>query len=116
MALRETWATYESAWSESDPGKRRALLRQTLDEAFIYCDPLTRTETHDALSTYIGELQRTIPGLSIVTTSFAEHHDACLVTWTLQDGNHAPVAKGMTCGEIHGNGRLRKATVFYGPS
>ncbi|WP_119275220.1 nuclear transport factor 2 family protein [Taklimakanibacter deserti] len=113
MALRETWAAYEEAWSESDPGRRATILRLTLDATFVYSDPVTRTESQDALSRYIGELQQTVPGLRIVTTSFAEHHDACLVGWTLQDGNSNAVARGVTCGERDGNGLLKKATVFY---
>lgn len=113
MALREIWAAYEGAWSESDPAMRAAILGRTLDENFVYSDPSTRTESRDALSRHIGELQRIIPGLRIVTTSFAEHHDACLVGWTLEDGNSNAVARGTTCGEHDGNGLLKKATVFY---
>lgn len=115
MALRETWAAYERAWSEIDPGKRAAVLRQTLDADFLYSDPLTQTESHSALSQYIDGLQRTIPGLSVVTTSFAEHHDTCLVTWTLQDGDRNAVTSGVTCGEFQSDGLLTKATVFYDP-
>ena len=113
MALRATWAAYEGAWSEADPGRRAAILGRTLDENFVYSDPTTRTESRDALSRHIGELQRAIPGLRVVTTSFGEHHDACLVSWTLEDGNGNEVARGVTCGERDGNGFLRKATVFY---
>ena len=115
MALRETWAAYEGAWSETDPGKRAAVLRETLAETFSYSDPLAQTESHSALSQYIEGLQRTIPGLSIVTTSFAEHHDSCLVTWTLQDGDKNVVTSGVTCGEFLSDGLLKKATVFYDP-
>lgn len=115
MALRETWAAYEGAWNESDPGKRAAVLRRTLDETFIYSDPLMRTEGHGELSKYIGELQRTVPGLRILTTSFAEHHDSCLVGWTMQDGNGNALTNGVTCGELDGNGLLKRATVFYDP-
>lgn len=113
MTLRETWATYEGAWSESDPGKRTAILAETLDADFHYSDPLTRTEGLSALSHHIGELQRAIPGLRIITRSFAEHHDSCLVAWTLHDGNNNAVTSGVTCGEFLGGGRIRKATVFY---
>ncbi|MGE4249887.1 MAG: hypothetical protein AB7F09_10870 [Parvibaculaceae bacterium] len=115
MALRETWALYEGAWSESDPVTRAAILDGTLDEAFVYSDPSIRTDSPDALSHHIGELQRAIPGLRIVTTSFAAHHDACLVAWTLHNGSSVVVTSGVTCGEFLGNGRLKKATVFFTP-
>jgi hypothetical protein len=115
MKLRETWAAYEGAWSETDPGKRAAVRRQTLDETFFYSDPSTQTESHSALSQYIEGLQRAIPGLSIVTTAFVEHHDTCLVSWTLQDGSNSAVTSGVTSGEFLSNGLLKKATVFYDP-
>lgn len=113
MTLREIWSHYEGAWSESDPGKRDAILRKTLDEKFIYCDPLIRTESHDQLSGYIGELHKNVPGVRIVTNSFEQHHDACLVKWTMQDGDKNALVNGVTCGELDGNGCLTKATVFY---
>src|SRR4051812_13587192 len=94
MSLRETWSAYEGAWSEADTKKRARILRQTLDAKFIYSDPLMRTEGHDELSGYIGELQKTVPGVRIVTSSFEQHHDACLVKWTMQDGHDKALAHG----------------------
>jgi hypothetical protein len=49
----------------------------------------------------------------IVTSSFEQHHDACLVKWTMQDGHDKALAHGVTCGEADGNGLLKRATVFY---
>lgn len=115
MAMREIWSAYEGAWNEVDAARRSAILRQTLDEKFIYCDPLIRTEGHDQLSGYIGELQKAVPGVRIVTASFEQHHDRCLVKWTMQDGHSNVLANGVTCGELDGNGLLKKATVFYDP-
>ncbi len=114
MALRDIWADYEGAWAEIDPAKRAETLRRTLDGTFIYVDPQVRTEGHDQLSHYIGELQKTIPGMRVVTNSFVEHHESCLVNWTLEDGQNNAVAKGVTCGECAVDGLLTKASVFYG--
>lgn len=114
MTLRDIWAVYEGAWAEIDPGKRAEILRRTLDERFVYVDPQIRTEGHDQLSDYIGELQKTIPGMRIITNSFAEHHESCLVEWTMQDGNSTVLADGVTCGEGDAGGLLKKASVFYG--
>jgi hypothetical protein len=114
MTLRDIWADYEGAWAETDPGKRAEALKRTLDGAFVYIDPNIRTEGHDQLSHYIGELQKTIPGLRIVTTGFAEHHESCLVNWTLEDGRATAIVTGVTCGERAASGLLGKASVFYG--
>lgn len=114
MTLRDIWADYEGAWAETDPGKRAETLQRTLDGAFVYIDPNVRTDGHDQLSHYIGELQKSIPGLRVVTNSFAEHHEACLVNWTLEDGQRQAIATGVTCGERAANGLLTKASVFYG--
>ena len=114
MALRDIWADYEGAWAEADPGKRAETLRRTLDGAFVYVDPNIRTDGQDQLSHYIGELQKSIPGLRIVTNGFAEHHGSCLVNWTLEDGQRNAVVTGVTCGESTASGLLGKASVFYG--
>lgn len=114
MALREIWADYEAAWAETDPGKRADTLSRTLDSAFVYVDPNIRTEGQDQLSQYIGELQKTIPGMRIVTNGFTEHHEACLVNWTLEDGQRSAIVTGVTCCERAANGLLGKASVFYG--
>ncbi len=114
MTLRDIWADYEGAWAETDPGKRAETLGRTLDGTFVYIDPNIRTEGHDQLSRYIGELQKTIPGLRVITNGFAEHHEACLVNWTLEDGQRHVIATGVTCGERAANGLLTKASVFYG--
>lgn len=116
MTLRDIWADYEGAWAETDPGKRGETLSRTLDGTFVYIDPNIRTQGHDQLSHYIGELQKTIPGLRIVTNGFAEHHEACLVNWTLEDGRRTAIATGVTCGERAASGLLGKASVFYGPA
>ncbi len=115
MSLRDIWAAYEGAWNETDVGRRAQLLRQTLDEGFIYSDPLTMTVGHEPLSSYIGELQKSVPGVRIVTSSFEQHHDACLVKWTMQDGQSRTLGMGSTCAELGGSGRLKKATAFYDP-
>jgi hypothetical protein len=115
MALRDIWAEYEGAWAETDPGKRAETLGRTLDGTFVYVDPNIRTEGRDQLSHYIGELQKTIPGLRIVTNGFTEHHESCLVNWTLEDGQRIAIATGVTCGERAASGLLGKASVFYGP-
>lgn len=114
MALRDIWSEYEGAWAETDPAKRAETLSRTLDGAFVYIDPHIHTEGHDELSHYIGELQKTIPGMRIVTASFAEHHDSCLVNWSLRDGQDNAVVTGVTCGECAASGLLIKASVFYG--
>lgn len=114
MTLRDIWADYEGAWAETDPGKRAETLRRTLDGTFVYIDPNIRAEGHDQLSDYIGELQKTIPGMRIVTNGFAEHHETCLINWTLEDGRRTAIATGVTCGERAASGLLGKASVFYG--
>lgn len=114
MTLRDIWAVYEGAWAEADPGKRADILRRTLDERFVYVDPQIHTEGHNQLCDYIGELQKTIPGLCIITKTFAEHHDSCLVEWTLRDGNGTALADGVTFGEGDAGGLLKKVSVFYG--
>lgn len=114
MPLREIWADYESAWAETDPNKRSDALRRTLEGTFVYVDPNIRTEGHEQLSHYIGELQKNIPGMRVITKSFAEHHGSCLVNWTLEDGQNNAVAAGVTCGESAANGLLLKVAVFYG--
>jgi len=113
MALRHVWSAYECAWSETDAERRDGIFSQTLDTSFIYSDPVIRTEGYGPLSDYIAQLQSKLPGMRIVTTSFEEHHDICLVKWTMQDGHRNALAQGVTCGEMIASGRLIKAAVFY---
>lgn len=112
--MREIWLIYEGAWNEIDPGKRKAILEKTLGRQFVYSDPLMRTEGLDQLSDYIGQTQLSVPGMRIATEAFVQHHESCLVRWTMQDGSGKAVANGVTCGELDGEGLLRKATVFFG--
>jgi hypothetical protein len=113
MASREVWSVYESAWGETDTGRRAKILHETLDEAFVYSDPLIRTEGRDQLSDYIGRLQGAVPGMRIVTTSFEHHHESCLIKWTMQDAHQKVLSHGVTCAEMGESGRLTKAAVFY---
>lgn len=114
MALRDIWADYAGAWAETDPAKRVETLRRTVHGGFVYIDPHIRTDGHDQLSHYIGALQKSIPGMRIVTDAFDEHHESCLVKWTMQDSHGKALAAGVTCGERAPEGLLAKASVFYG--
>lgn len=113
MASRDVWSIYESAWGETNTDRRAKILHETLDKAFVYSDPLIRTEGLDQLSDYIGQVQGAVPGMRIVTTSFEHHHESCLIKWTLQDAHRKVLSHGVTCAETGDNGRLTKATVFY---
>ena len=65
--FESTWATYTAAWKAGSDAERQALLGRAVQPDCHYADPLVQVEGHQALSAYMVDLQRQVPGVHFVT-------------------------------------------------
>ena len=109
------WETYASAWKETDPDRRRALLNASLDPHCRYRDPLASTEGFDALAAYMDQFQQQIPGGHFVTQRYWHHGDRCAAAWEMRGSNGDKLDEGVSFGEYNADGKLVTMTGFYDP-
>jgi len=110
---RGTWDTYTLAWRETTARAKLQALRASTSEACVYCDPLARTDGHDALVDYMMDFHQQIPGGYFETTYFLAHHDGSISKWTMHSGDGAVVGDGVSFGEYDAQGRLQSMTGFF---
>jgi hypothetical protein len=111
--FESTWATYTAAWKAGSDAERQALLGRAVQPDCHYADPLVQVEGHQALSAYMVDLQRQVPGVHFVTRRFAVHHGRSMAQWHMRDGQARTVGEGVSFGEDADDGRLRRMTGFF---
>jgi hypothetical protein len=111
--FESTWATYTAAWKAGSDEQRRALLGRAVQADCHYADPLVQAEGWQALSDYMGDLQRQVPGVHFVTGRFTVHHGRSMAQWRMLDGQARTVGEGVSFGEYAADGRLRRMTGFF---
>jgi hypothetical protein len=106
---------YVAAWSETDEGKRRALLEMSWTENGTYTDPTVEVVGREALVQHIGGIHQQFVGHRIVLTSRVdEHHSRLRFTWAMVNPEGSRVTEGIDFGEIGSDGRLIRITGFFG--
>ena len=102
-------------WRETDAAARRTLLDTCWAEDGVYCDPLTRVEGRDGLSSLIGSFQEN-PGARIDVVSGVDEHDGYLrFAWRMLAADGSVAVEGTDFGEVDGEGTLRRIVGFVGP-
>jgi hypothetical protein len=106
---------YVAAWSETDEGKRRALLEKSWAENGTYTDPTVEVVGRDALVQHIeGIHQRFVDCRILLTSRVDEHHGRLRFTWAMVNPEGSRVSEGIDFGEIGSDGRLIRITGFFG--
>jgi hypothetical protein len=106
---------YVAAWSETDEGKRRALLEMSWTENGTYTDPTVEVVGREALVQHIGGIHQQFVGHRIVLTSRVdEHHSRLRFTWAMVNPEGSRVTERIDFGEIGSDGRLIRITGFFG--
>ena len=115
MATKETIDAYMSAWNETDPAKRKAILAACWSDNGTYTDPVADVAGPEALSELIDQVQGQMPGATIVTTSgIDQHHDRVRFGWKLTMPDGAVRAEGIDVGQLTPDGRLQSIVGFWG--
>jgi len=107
--------TYVAAWSETDEGKRRALLEKSWEENGTYTDPTVEVAGREALVQHIGGIHQRFAGHRILLTSRVdEHHGRLRFTWAMVNPEGSRVSEGIDFGEVGSDSRLICITGFFG--
>jgi hypothetical protein len=109
---------YIAMWNETDPGRRRALVGQTMTEDSSYLDPLMSGEGIDGIDAMIARAQQQFPAHRFTLLPGADaHHDRVRFSWSLAaDGAEDPVAVGVDFATLAEDGRMRSVTGFLQPA
>jgi hypothetical protein len=87
---------YVAAWSETDEGKRRALLEKSWAENGIYTDPTVEVVGRETLVQHIeGIHQRFVDCRILLTSRVDEHHDRLRFTWAMVNPKGSRVSEGL---------------------
>ena len=106
---------YGAAWTETDEGKRRALLEKSWAENGTYTDPTVEVVGREALVQHIGGFHQRFAGHRIhLTSGVDEHHSRLRFTWAMVNPEGSRVSEGIDFGEVGSDGRLIRITGFFG--
>ena len=106
---------YGAAWTETDEGKRRALLEKSWAENGTYTDPTVEVVGREALVQHIGDFHQRFAGHRILFTSGVdEHHGRLRFTWAMVNPEGSRVSEGIDFGKVGSDGRLIRITGFFG--
>ncbi len=106
---------YGAAWTETDEGKRRALLEKSWAENGTYTDPTVEVVGREALVQHTGGIHQQFVGHRILLTSRVdEHHGRLRFTWAMVNPEGSRVSEGIDFGEVGSDGRLIRITGFFG--
>ena len=83
-STEEIVLAYVAAWTETDEGKRGALLEKSWAENGTYTDPTVEVVGREALVQHIGSIHQRFAGHRILLTSgIDEHHARLRFTWAM---------------------------------
>ncbi|MDV7133194.1 nuclear transport factor 2 family protein [Williamsia muralis] len=75
---------YLSAWNETDPGARRAIVEKVWDPEGVYTDPLASVTGTEAIDQVLAGAQQQFAGMRFVRGDvFETHHNIARFTWEL---------------------------------
>ena len=112
-AFEATGATYTAAWKAASDTERQALLARAVGPDCHYADPLMQVDGTPALSAYMADLQRQVPGVHFETRRFIVHHGRSMAQWHMLDAQEQVIGEGTSFGEYAEDGRLRRMTGFF---
>jgi hypothetical protein len=116
MTAEETIDLYCAAWTDADPARRRALLRQVWAAGASYTDPTVHTVGETALLDHIAGVQARRPGTQVLRTSNIEcHHDVARFAWAAVMPDGTKLRDGIDIALFDDAGRLLRIIGFFGP-
>ncbi|MDQ3955297.1 MAG: nuclear transport factor 2 family protein [Actinomycetota bacterium] len=116
MIGSETLDIYGDAWNEDDQEAREALLRKSLADDAVYCDPTAEVAGPAALAEHIGQTRRAFGRFRIERTSgYEEHHGYGRFSWRMESDDGELIVEGFDVVRIAADGRLQTVIGFFGP-
>jgi hypothetical protein len=114
--VTETIDRYLSAWNETDPQRRAAVVAEVWADDGRLVDPPMQAQGHGGISDLHGTLQAQYPGHSFRRSSGVDaHHDAVRFGWEMvSDADGTVVLTGLDVGQLTADGRLNRITGFFG--
>ena len=104
---------YLGAWSETDDVKRRAILERVWRRDAVFKDPMGYVDGLEALDSYIGNVQRFSPGLSLARSGALTHsHGHVAFDWKIVGADGQTYGTGFNVGELDGAGQFRSMVGF----
>ena len=106
-------ARYISAWNETDPGRRRALVSALWTEDASYLDPVMGGDGHGGIEALVAGVQARFPGFRFSLSGRVDGFgDRLRFSWDLGPEGGEPVVQGTDFAVLAGDGRLRAVTGF----
>jgi hypothetical protein len=113
MSVELLWRRYAAAWSR-DEHARPDELRACLVDDVGYADPDRVVEGAGALSDYMAQFQKNIPGAAFEIVAVLHHHDRSLARWRLRGADGTVLLTGTSAAVHAADGRLRLVSGFFG--
>jgi hypothetical protein len=111
--IATTVERYIAMWNETDAGRRRALIAETVTQDAHYVDPLMTGEGIDGIDAMIAAAQSQFPDHSFTLVGGPDaHHEYVRFSWSLGATGGEPVARGTDFATVAGDGRLAAVTGF----
>jgi hypothetical protein len=108
------WRRYAAIWSLSETERTPELVACLADD-MTYCDPNGLLDGREALSVYMGQFQRSVPGGHFHIRDVLHHHDRVLAHWALHGPGGQVLQRGTSFGALAEDGRLRQISGFFYP-
>lgn len=117
MTPEETIDIYATAWGETDPGRRMAILEQVLMPYCTYTDPRVHAANPAELSDHIGRILPSRPGAKVFRISAVDmHHGKARFAWHMVNADGTALPAGLDIVEFDGaTGKLAMILGFFGP-
>jgi hypothetical protein len=112
MEPETLWRRYSAIWS-ADPERREAELAACLADGATYCDPVGRLAGREALSAYIADFQKSVPGGAFDILEVHAHTGRSLARWALRGPNGDVLQRGASFAVQDETGRLKEITGFF---
>jgi hypothetical protein len=98
---------YITAWNETDPSARRALIDEIWSPSGRYIDPLAEVTGRDQLDAVIAAVQAQFAGMTFRLAGAVDtHHDQARFTWELGPEGTDAIVVGFDVAQRDADGRL----------
>ncbi len=104
---------YFAMWNETDPTRRREVIRRTWSEDASYVDPMFSAEGPDALDAMVAGVHEQFPGHRFRPTGTVDaHNDRAQWGWELVGPDDGRAVAGVDFAVLAPDGRLREVSGF----
>ena len=112
MSPETLWDRYARIWA-LDADARIGELAACVTPDITYCDSNGLIEGRPAISIYMGEFQKSVPGGTFRIRAVIHHHDRTLAHWALHGLKGSALQTGASFGLLSEDGRFRSITGFF---